>query len=54
MRDYQVKKKAKMIKTSEAKEFGNFATDEEQYKPTDDESIKEVEFNQKGTRYTSD
>ena len=42
----KVKKKAEMIKLSErseAKEFGNVAADEE-YKPTDDESIKEVGF----------
>ena len=42
----KVKKKAKMIKLSErseAKEFGNVAADEE-YKPTDDESIKEIGF----------
>ena len=32
MRDCQVKKKnADMIKTSEAKEFGNVAADEEEY-----------------------
>ena len=29
---------------TEAKAFGNFAADEEQYEPTDDESIKEVGF----------
>ena len=40
----KVKKKAEiMVKLSEAKEFGNFAADEE-YEPTDDESIKEVGF----------
>ena len=42
MRDCKVKKKAKMIKVferSEAKEFGNVAADEE-YEPTDDESIR--------------
>ena len=44
MRDCQVKKKAEMIKMSQAKEFGNFAADEEQYEPTDDESAKEVGF----------
>ena len=46
MRDCKVKKKAEMIKASErfeAKEFGNFAADEE-YEPTDEESIKEVGF----------
>ena len=48
MRDCQVKKEAKTIKTSEAKEFGNFADNEEQYKPTDDGRIKELDFNQKG------
>jgi len=39
----KVKKKAEMVKLSEAKEFGNFAADEE-YEPTDEESIKEVGF----------
>ena len=46
-RDCQVKKKAEMIKVSErseAKEFENFTTDDEEYKPTDDESIKEIGF----------
>ena len=42
MRDCQVKKKSEMIETSEAKEFRNFAADEEQHEPMDDESIKEV------------
>ena len=44
MRDCQVKKKAELLKVSEAKEFGKFAVDEEQYESTDDESIKEVGF----------
>ena len=47
MRDCSIKKKAKMIKASkrsEAKEFGNFAADDEKYESTDDESIKEVGF----------
>ena len=44
MRDCQVKKKAELLKMSEAKEFGKNAADEEQYKSTDDESIKEVGF----------
>ena len=39
----KVKKKAEMVKLSEAKEFGNFAADEE-YEPTDDESNREVGF----------
>ena len=43
MRECKVKKKAEMVKLSEAKEFGNFAADEE-YEPTDEESIKEVGF----------
>ena len=46
MRDCKVKKKAKIIKApvkSEAKEFGKIAVDEE-YKPTNDESIKEIGF----------
>ena len=43
MRDCKVKKKAEMVKLSEAKEFGNFAADEE-YEPADDESITEVGF----------
>ena len=44
MRDCQVKKKAELLKMSEAKEFGKFAADEEQYESTDDESIKEIGF----------
>ena len=44
MRDCQVKKKAELLKMSEAKEFGKFAVDEEQYESTDDESIKEIGF----------
>ena len=44
MRDCQVKKKVKMIKAFKAKQFGNFATDEGQYEPTDDKSIEEVGF----------
>ena len=44
IRDCQVKKRANMIKTSVAKKIENFATDEEQYEPTDDEHIKEVGF----------
>ena len=44
MRNCQVKKKAELLKMSEAKEFGKFAVDEEEYEPTDDESIKEIAF----------
>ena len=44
MRDCQVKKKAELLKMSEAKEFGKFTVDEEQYESTDDESIKEIGF----------
>ena len=33
----------KMIQESEAKEFGNFAADEE-YEPADDQNIKEIGF----------
>ena len=44
MRDCQVKKKAELVKVSEAKEFGKFAVDDEQYESTDDESTKEVGF----------
>ena len=47
MRDCKVKKKAEMIKASErskAKEFGNYAADDEECEPTDDESIEEVGF----------
>ena len=47
MRDCQVNKKAKMIKTSKAKEFGKVAADKGIVRTTDDESItgsKEVGF----------
>ena len=45
-----VKKKSDMIKTPEAKEFGNVAANEEKYEQTDNESTKEgLDFNQKGT-----
>ena len=41
MRDFRVKKKTELIQTSETKIL-DFAADEEQYKHTNDESIKEV------------
>ena len=44
MRDCQARKQAKLIKTSNAKEFGKFAADEEQYEPMDDKSTKKIEF----------
>ena len=46
MSDCKVNKKAEMTKVSErseAKEFGNFAADEE-YEPADDQNIKEIGF----------
>ena len=42
MKDCQVNQKVKTIKMAEAKDFGNFAAGEEQYKPTDNEKVKEV------------
>ena len=47
MRDCWVKKKAKMIQESEAKEFGNFAADEEQYEPMEMKASSWLDFNQK-------
>ena len=44
MRDCYVKKKAELIKTSKAKDFGNFAVDKKQHKPMDDKNINEVGF----------
>ena len=47
MRDCKVKKKAKMInasKRSEAKDFGNFVADDEEYEPMDDESMGKLDL----------
>ena len=50
MRNCQVKKKAELLKMSEAKEFGKFAVDEEEYEPTDDEAPRKSNGNKEYKR----